>query len=265
MPRVSSLNHPASCLPTLVTWQARITSASRCDMSLVALQQHDPLRWGVVIGRIQTQMLWLARARTWSDNRTVINQLVEHRRIVNIGGRHKDAQWDSPAIDQNMVFNSGFGAISRIRPSLFSPPRATSRRCRRHFAIPTRLHVAHRRGANTWHGFAHIPRRASTLQSGHRRSATGRTLVARRATDNPPITRTGWHQGSSGRQSAGGRHVRVAVWAEAVSRSPPTSHRELVLVFAYRQLIKPVRFADTLLVQLACRTARLGKRDDGEA
>jgi hypothetical protein len=41
----------------------------------------------------------------------------------------------------------------------------------------------------------------------------------------------------------------VAGWVAATSRSPPTSHRELVLVFAYRQLTKPVRFADTLLAR----------------
>jgi len=236
MPRVSSLNHPAACLPTRMQGQARIASTTRCDVCLVAFQHHDPVRWGVVIGRIQTQMLWPARARTWSDNRTVTNQFGEYRRIVNIGGCHQDAQRNSSAIDQHMVFNSGFGAISRIRPGLFSPPRATARRCRRHFAMPTRLHVAHRRGANTWHGFAHIPRHASTLRSGHTRSATGRTLSARHATDNPPITHRGWHPGSGGHRCVGGRHIRVADWVGAAFRSPPTSHQEFVVGFASRQL-----------------------------
>jgi len=245
MPRMSSLNHPSPCLPTWMQRQALITSASRCDMSLVTFQQHDPMRWGVVIGRIQTQMLWLCRAWTWSDNRTVIEQFVQHRRIVNIGGRHQDAQRNSSAINQHMVFDAGFGAIRRIRPSLFFPPRATSRRCRRQIAIPSQCHVSHRRGANTWHEFAHILRLASTLQSGHRRSARDRTLVARHATNNPPRAHRGWHQGSSDHRSEGVRHVRVAVSAGTASRSPPTSHQELVVVFSYRQLIKPFRFADT--------------------
>ncbi len=247
MPRMSSLHHPASCLPTWMQGQARITSASRCDMSLVTFQHHDPMRGRVVIGRIQTQMLWRCRAWTWSDHRTVIEQLVEHRRIVNIGGRHKDAQWNSSAINQNMVFDAGFGAIRWVRPSLFSPPPATSHRCRRQIAIPSRLNASHRRGANTWHGSARILRRASTLQSGHRRSARDRTLWARHATDNPPITHRGWHQGSSDHRSEGVRHVRVAGWEEAASRPPPTSHQELVWVFSYRQLTKPFRFADTHL------------------
>ncbi len=246
MPRVSSLNHPSPCLPTRMQGQARIAPTTRCDVCLVAFQHHHAMRWDVVIGRIQTQMLWLARAWTWSDNRTVVDQFVQHRRIVNIGGRHKDAQRNSSAIDQNMVFNSGFGAIRRVRPSLFSPPPATSHRCRRQIAIPSQCHASHRRGANTWHEFAHILRRASTRQSGHRRSATGRTLWARHATDNPPITRKGWHQGSSGHRCVGGRQIRVADWVGAAFRSPPTSHQEFVAGFAYRQLIKPLRFADTL-------------------
>ncbi len=197
MPRMSSLNHPASCLPTWMQGQARITTTAWCAMSLIAFQHHHAMRWDVVIGRIQTQMLWLCRAWTWPDNRTVIEQFVQHRRIVNIGGRHKDAHWNSSAIHQNMVLDAWFGAIRRVRPSLFSPPPATSHRCRRQIAIPSQCHVSHRRGANTWHEFAHILRRASTLQSGHRRSARDRTLWARHATDNPPRAHRGWHQGSS--------------------------------------------------------------------
>ena len=246
MPRVSSLNHPASCLPTLVAWQALIASTFRCDMSFIACKHHHPMRRGVVISRIQTQMMWLGGARAWSHNSTVVDQSVQHGRVVDICGGHKDAQWDSSAIDQNMVFNARFGAIRRVRSGLFSPPQATARKCRRHFAIPIRLNVSHRRGANIWHGFAHIPQRASTLQSGHKRSATGRTLVALHATDNQPITRTGWHQVSNDQRCVGVHHIRVAGWVEAAFRFPPTSHQELVAGFSSRQLTKPRRFADTL-------------------
>ncbi len=247
MPRVSSLNHPSPCLPTLVAWQTLIAPTARCDMSFIAFQHHHAMRRGIVIRRIQTQMLWFSGAGAWSHNRTVVEQLVQHRRVVNIGGGHKDAQRDSSAIDQDMVFNARFGAIRRVRSGLFSPPQATARKCRRHFAIPTRLNVSHRSGANTWHGSAHRPRRASTLRNGHKRFATGRTLVAAHATDNQPITRTGWHQGSSGHQCVGVHQIRVAGWMEAASRSPPTSHRERIAGFSYRQLTKPLRFADTLL------------------
>jgi hypothetical protein len=41
--------------------------------------------------------------------------------------------------------------------------------------------------------------------------------------------------------------VQVAVWVGAPSRSPPTTHQELVGVFSYRQFTKPLRFADTHL------------------
>ena len=180
MPRVSSLNHPASCLPTLVAWQAPIASTFRCDMSFIAFQHHHAMRRGIVISRIQTQMMWLDGAWAWSHNSTVVDQSVQHRRVVDICRCHKDAQWDSSAIDQNMVFNTRFGAIRRVRSGLFFPPRVTARRWSRHFAIPSRLNVSHRRGANTWHGFAHILQRASTLQSGHKRSAQdGRRAVPR--------------------------------------------------------------------------------------
>ncbi len=247
MPRMSSLHYPAPRLPALVSWHARIPSTTRCDVSFVALQHYHAMRWGVVIGGIQTQMLWLCRAWTWPHHCTVIEQLSQHRSIIDVCRRHHNTEGNSPAINQNMVFDAGFGAIRRVRPSLFFPPPATARRCRRHFAIPSRCRAAHHRGANTWHESARILRHASTLQSGHKRSATGRTLWVRHATNNQPRAHRGWHQGSSDHWCEGVRHVQVAVWVGAPSRSPPTTHQEHVGVFSYRQFTKPLRFADTHL------------------
>ncbi len=256
MPSVSSLNHPSPSLPTLMAWQTRIASTARCDMPFIAFQPHHAMRRGVVISRIQTQMMWRGGAWAWSHNRTVVEQLAQHWRVVNIGGCHQDAQGNSSAINQNMVFNARFGAIRRIRSGFFSPPQATARRCRRHFAIPIRLHASHHRDANTGHVFAHRPQPASTRQSGHTRSATDRTLWARHAKDNQPITRTGWHQAASAQRCVGVRQIHVAGWVEAASRSPPTNHQELGAGFSSRQLTKSFRFADT---HLALRTQQDSK------
>lgn len=123
MPRVSSLNHPASGLSTLVAWPMLSAATARCDVPFIAFQQHHALRRGVVISRIQTQMLWRGAAWAWAHNRTVVEQLAQHRRVIDIGGGHKDTQGDSSAIDQNMVFYARFGAIRRVRAGLCPPRR----------------------------------------------------------------------------------------------------------------------------------------------
>lgn len=215
MPSVSPLNYPSSGLPTLMAGQTRIASTARRDVPFIACQQHHAMRRSIVICGIQTQMLWRGAAWTWSHNRTVVEQLTQHRRVIDISGCHKNAQRDSSAVYQHMVFDARFGAIRRIRSGFFFPPPASARRCRRHFAIPIRLNVSHRKGASTGHGFAHRPQRASTRQSGHTRSAMGRTLWATHATDNRPIRRTGWHPAASDQRCVGVRQLRVAGWGES--------------------------------------------------
>jgi hypothetical protein len=246
MPRVSSLHHPSSGLPTLVARQTLVSSTSRRDMPGIALQHRHPMCRSVVISCIQTQMMWLSGARTWSHHSTVIDQLLQHRPIINIGGRDTHAERNSPAIDQKVVLHPRFTAISRVRAALFSPPAARARKSRHHFATPTRLNASHRRGGDTWHGFVQRLRHFSIRRSGRRRFARGRTLVARHATGSLPTTGRGWHRGSSDQRCAGARHARVGVWAGGGIRFPPTTYQELGGVFSFRYFTKLLRFADTL-------------------
>src|SRR5688572_29735518 len=121
MPRVSSLHHPSSRFPTLVARQTLVSSAPRCDMPRVALQHHNAMCWSVVIGRIQTQMMWLCGQGTRSHNGTVIDQLSQHRPIIDIGGCHQDAERNTSTINQKVVLHPWFTAICWVRAAFFSP------------------------------------------------------------------------------------------------------------------------------------------------
>jgi hypothetical protein len=254
MPRVSSLYHPPSRLPALVARQIRISSASRCDMPGVAPQHHHLVRRGVVISRIQTQMLRPFPVRTRSHHRTVINQLSEHRAIIDVRRCHQDAERNTSAINQNVVFHSRFSAICRVRAAFFFPPQVSARKCHHLIATPTRLNASHRRGADSWHGCVQRLRPVSILQSGHRRFATRRTLWARHARGNPPTAHKGWHPESAGHLCAGVRHARAEAVEEAAVRSLPIVGQELGGVFSCTHFTKLFRFADTLLG----RYSRLG-------
>jgi len=246
MPRVSSLHHPASGLPTLMAGQALISATARCDMPLIPLQQHDPLRRGIVVSRIQTQMLRPLPTRTRSHHRTVIDQLAEHRPIVDVRRCHQHAQGNTSTINEQMVFHPRFTAVCRVRAAFFSPPAATAHKCHHPLASPTQLNASHRRGADTWHGFVQRLRHVSIRQSGHRRFAMGRTLWARRATGSLPTAHKGWHPGSGDHLCAGVRRVRAQAVEEAVVQSPPIIGQELDGVFSFKHFTKLFWFADTL-------------------
>ena len=254
MPRVSSLHHPPPCLPTRMAGQARISSAARGNVPAVAFQQHHAMRRSIVIGRIQTQVLRLSAQRARSHNSAVAQQLVQHRSIVDIRRRHKDTQGNTSAINQQMILYPRFTAICRVRTAFFSPLQVRARKCRHLIAIPTQCHASYHRGADTWHGFAQRLQPASTLQNGHRRFATLRTLRATRATGNQPITHREWHQESIGRLCGDDRRVRAMAVEEAGTRPLPIAHQELAGVFSSQHFSKPLwvcRHALSELVRLA--------------
>jgi hypothetical protein len=238
MPRVSSLHYPTPCFATPVSWQALVTSTFRRNMPGVPLQHHDSMSWRIVIGRIQTQVLWLFTRGTRSDQSTVVDQGLQHWPIVNIRCRHDDTEGHTSAVNQDVVFNSWFRAICWIGAAFFSPLPGSARKCHHPLATPIQYHASHRRGANTRHGFVQRLRHASTLQNGHKRSATARTLRAMRATGNRPITNREWHQGAGDPRCGDVRHVRAMAAEEADTRSPPTAYQELVGVFSSQHFTK---------------------------
>ncbi len=240
MPRVSSLHHPSSGLPALVASHTLVSSAARRDMPPVALHQHHPLCRSVVISCIQTQMLRLFARWARSHNCTVVDQLSQHRTIVDIGGGHQNAERNASTINQKVILDPRFTAICRVRSAFFFPLAVTARKCHHPLATPTQCHASRHRGADTGHGFAQRLQRASTLQNGHKRFATLRTPQARHATGSRPITHREWHQRSSGHRRVDDHRVRAMAGAEADTRSLPITRQELGGVFSSQHFTKPL-------------------------
>ena len=238
MPTVSSLHHPTSCLASWMQPQAFISSFARSYMALIILYHHDPVRWRVVKCCIQTKMLWLLGRRLWSDYYIVVDQIRQRRPIIYISRSHNYRKRHSSSITQNVVFYSGFCAISRIGAVLFFPPLATSHRSRQQIATPTRLSASRHTSADIRPRFAQRLQPVSTQQIGHRQSATDRTPSALSATGRQSTGCGACRQVASDPSSEDGRRDVVEVEAEAVFRSVPKDHRGLVLVLAFQHFIR---------------------------
>jgi len=232
MPTVSSFNYPSSRFPSRMQPQAFISPFAWRYVALIILYHYNSVRWLVIIGCIQTKMLWLLGRGQRSHYCIVIDQFWQHRSIVDIGRCHYYAKRHPSPITQNLVFYSWFCSVSGIGTIFFFPPAATSHRFRQQIATPTRLSAWHHTSASIWPKFAQISQPASTRQTDHRRSARGRTLWALSARDYRSRECEAYHQVGGDPRNEDVRRVRAVAEVGGVFRSPPKGHQVLVLVLA---------------------------------
>lgn len=238
MPTVSSLYYPSSRFASRMQRQAFITPFAWSYMALIILNHYNSVRWCVVEGCIKAQVLRMLDGWARPYYCIVIDQLRQHRSIVYIRSRYYYTQRHSSSITQNVVFYSGFCAISRIGAIFFFPPPAISHRLHQQIATPTRLSAYHHTSADTRPRFARRPLLVSTQQIGHRQSATDRTLSALSATGHQSTGCGAYHRVASDPRSEDVRRAQAVVKAEAVFRSPPRDYRVLVLVLASQHFIR---------------------------
>jgi len=238
MPSVSSFDYPSSRFASRMQRQAFITPFAWSYVPSIILNHYNPVRWCVVEGRIQTKMLWLLGRWPRSHHCIVVDQLRQNGPIIYISSSYYYTQRHSSSITQNVIFYARFCAVSRIGAIFFFPPQATSHRFRQPIATPTGLSASCHTSASTVPKFVQRPQPVSIQQIDHRRSARDQTLLAWRATGCQSRGGEACHRATSDHQTEAVRRALVAVMAEAVFRSPPKDHQELVLVLAFQHFIR---------------------------
>ncbi len=232
MPRMQSLNHPATSFAAWMKWQRFIAPVLRRDVPFVVLAQHNFVRGSIIIGRIQAQMVRLIGCWLRTDNDLISQQGLQHWSIVDVRRRDDDRQRNSATVAQNMVFHASFSAIRRVGAAFFSPPTVTAHKCHHLLATASQCRGAGRRDINSVATCLQTPRRAPIRRSDHRRSATGRTLWASPATAHPSRECRAWRPEVLDHQHGCARPSCATVPAELKFRAPPTSHQVLFAVLA---------------------------------
>ena len=238
MPTVSPFYYPTSCFPSRMQPQAFISPSAWRYVALIILYHYNSVPWLVIVGCVQTKMLWLLGRGPRSHDCIVIDQLWQHRPIIHIGSSYYYANRHPSSITQNVVFYSWFCSVSGIGTIFFFPPAATSHRFRQQIATPTRLSAWHHISASTWPKFAQIGQPASIQQIDHRRSARGRTLWALSAMTHRSRECEACHQVGGDLRNEDVRRARGVVKVGGVFRSPPKGHQVLVLVLALLHFIR---------------------------
>ena len=190
MPSVCALDLPAPCLAPRMDHGIFCLSPFGSNMARVTLEQKHLAGGGIVKGGIQTQMVRLLPLWLGADNGQGVEHQRQHRPVIHIGRRAHRTQGHASAINQEMLFIAGFGAVGGIGPGLFFPPQAPGQRSRRRTAMSSRCRVCHRRDGDTAPTGARKSPPAATRQSGRRPFARARTPgAAGPATDSPSTAR----------------------------------------------------------------------------
>jgi hypothetical protein len=109
----------------------------------------------------------LPRPPTWlKHSRDGIDHRFQHSRVVDVGRRMSNRQWDTSAVDHEVALRARFASIRRIGPGVLAPPGAgtlpESSEARDPSMWPA---IPHRSSRTRWRSF-HTP---ATCQSRQRR------------------------------------------------------------------------------------------------
>jgi hypothetical protein len=120
-PGLGPLRHPAEASQAFTG----LDPLARNPAADAALPQTAPVLTGL-IGLVRMELVRpLPRATARAlDRLDGIQQRLQHRPIIHVGGREQVREWNALALDGHMVFAAWFAPIRRVRAGLIAPPLA---------------------------------------------------------------------------------------------------------------------------------------------